>query len=125
MDNEELVTAKIGGLGGRFTASFRARHVWDNSTGQLVRPQPDGLSYELTHPDLIAEGVSEILSRQEIHERSFGRTIPGGGSIGRDEVVRDSKGHVLPRTTKAVGWSRSPEAEMPGRSYRRLAVPNQ
>ena len=49
-----------------------------NGHGQLVRPQPDGLSYELTHPDLIAEGVSEILSRQEIHERSFGRTIPGG-----------------------------------------------
>ena len=36
-------------MGGRYVCSFRATHVWDR--GRLMKPEPDGLTYVLTHPD--------------------------------------------------------------------------
>jgi len=96
-------------MGGRYRASYRATHVWDTTTGQEVLPLADG-SYLLAHPNLAAEGVSEVVTRAEIHRLAFGRPVPGGGTITRAEVVYNGKGEPLPRTTKPVGWSRH---EMP------------
>jgi hypothetical protein len=101
-------TAEVSGFGGRYTCSYRVTHVWDR--GHEVPPEPDG-SFWLAHPDLEAEGIWEHLTRRQIHERSFGRTVPGGCSITEDDrIVYDNRGRVLPRTTKPVGWSKH---EMP------------
>jgi hypothetical protein len=100
-------TAEVSGLGGRYRCDFRARHVWDNTTGQEVPPQADG-SLVLAHPD--QPEISTLLTRAEIHRLAFGRPVPGGGTITRAEVVYNGKGAVVPRTTKPVGWLRH---EMP------------
>ncbi len=105
----ERVTAVVDSFGGRYIISYRAREVWED--GRLLRPEADGITYAVGHPD--APEIVQLLDRCELHERAFGHSIPGGGTITRDGTVYDNKGEIVSRTTKPVGWSRSPQAEMP------------
>jgi hypothetical protein len=103
---ERSPVAEVEGLGGRYVCSYRAREVWQD--GRLMRTEPDGVTYAVAHPD--TPEIVTMLSRRDLHELAFGRSIPGGGTVKRDGTVRGPDGVPLPVTTRPVGWSRH---EMP------------